>query len=100
MTKAKTFNYDGISHNGEIRVAKGGVEQKLLHINKNTCLVKSYRKNKSYHVTIHKDLKDSMIFASKNDTAIVKFRRGEAYLIGFIKKGVDEKCLEKEETNL
>lgn len=86
-------NYDGIlSHNGEIRVASGGVEQQLIHISDETCLVKSYRKNKSYPVIIHKNLRDSMIFASKGDIAIVKFKKGEAYLIGFIKKGVDEKC--------
>lgn len=83
-------NYDGVlTHNGEIRVAKGGIEQKILHISKDneTCLVKGQNPRKSsYTVIVHKNLKNSMIFAEPGDRAIVKFRRGNAYLIGFIKE--------------
>ena len=79
-------NYHGIlTHNGEIKVAKGDVEQKILHIDDNgTVLVRGAKS--SYSTLIHVKLLPLINYATKGDTAFIKFRRGEAFIVGFRKK--------------
>ena len=78
-------NYHGIlTHNGEIKVAKGDVEQEILHIDDNgTVLVMG--REKAYVTQIHARLLSLMHYASKGDIGFVKFRRGEAFIVGFRK---------------
>lgn len=78
-------NYHGIlTHNGEVKVAKGDVEQVILHIDDNgTVLVKGSKK--AYITSIHAKLLPLIQYASKGDIAFVKFRRGEAFIVGFRK---------------
>lgn len=84
-------NYHGIlTHNGEIKVAKGDVEQVILHIDDNgTVLVMG--REKAYVTQIHARLLSLMHYASKGDIGFIKFRRGEAFIVGFRKsKGADK----------
>ena len=78
-------NYHGIlTHNGEIKVAKCDVEQTILHIDENgTVLVMG--REKSYSTLIHVKLLPLIHYASKGDIGFVKFRRGEAFIVGFRK---------------
>ena len=78
-------NYHGIlTHNGEIKVAKCDVEQTILHIDDNgTVLVMG--REKSYSTLIHVKLLPLIHYASKGDIGFVKFRRGEAFIVGFRK---------------
>ena len=86
-------NTDGIlTHTGEIRVAKGGVEQRILDINdKGTVLVRG--RKKSYVTLIHAKLLPLIRYAEKGDTGFIKFRKGEAFIVGFRKnkKRADKK---------
>ena len=78
-------NYHGIlTHNGEIKVAKGDVEQEILHIDDNGTVLVMGRK-KAYVTQIHAKLLSSIQYAAKGDIGFVKFRRGEAYIVGFRK---------------
>lgn len=82
-------NYNGIlTHKGEIKVAKGDVEQEILHIDDNgTVLVMD--REESYSTLIHVKLLPLIHYAAKGDVAFVKFRKGEAFIVGFRKnKGV------------
>ena len=78
-------NYHGIlTHNGEIKVAKGDVEQVILHIDDNgTVLVMG--REKAYVTQIHARLLSLMHYASKGDIGFIKFRRGEVLIVGFRK---------------
>ena len=89
-------NTDGIlTHKGEIKVEDTYVEQKILHIDENgTVLVKG--RKKSYHALIHVKLLPSIQFAEKGDTGFIKFRNGEAFIVGFRK---NEKRADKYEKN-
>ena len=79
-------NTDGIlTHSGEIRVAKGGVEQRILHINdEGTVLVRG--RKKSYSTLIHVKLLPLIKYAEKGDVGFIKFRKGEAFIVGFRKE--------------
>lgn len=80
-------NADGIlTHSGEIKVAKGGIRQKILNINQNrkTVLVKGV--GNSYGATIHQELLPLIQYANKGDIAFVKFKKNEAFIVGFKKK--------------
>lgn len=78
-------NYHGIlTHNGEVKVAKGDVEQQILHIDENgTVLVRG--KKKAYTTLIHVKLLPLIQYAAKGDIGFVKFRRGKAFIVGFRK---------------
>ena len=78
-------NYHGIlTHKGEIKVAKGDVEQVILHIDDNgTVLVMG--REKAYVTQIHAKLLPLIHYAAKGDIGFVKFRRGEAFIVGFRK---------------
>ena len=71
-------NYHGIlTHKGEIKVAKGDVEQEILHIDDNGTVLVMGRK-KAYTTLIHVKLLTLIQYAAKGDVGFVKFRRGEA----------------------
>ena len=78
-------NYHGIlTHKGEIKVAKGDVEQEILNIDDNgTVLVMG--REKSYPTIIHVKLLPLIQYATKGDTAFVKFKKDEAFIVGFRK---------------
>ena len=78
-------NYHGIlTHSGEIKVAKGDVEQEILHIDDNgTVLVMG--REESYSPSIHVKLLPLIHYATKGDIGFIKFRRGEAFIVGFRK---------------
>ncbi|MBQ7927180.1 MAG: hypothetical protein IJ287_00320 [Methanobrevibacter sp.] len=82
-------NYHGIlTHNGEIKVAKGDVEQVILHIDDNgTVLVMG--REKAYVTQIHAKLLSLIHYASKGDIGFVKFKGGEAFIVGFRKNNRD-----------
>ena len=87
MTTINQFedNYNGIlTHSGEIKVAKGDVEQKILHIDDNGTVLVRGRKN-AYPTLIHVKLLPLIQYAAKGDIAFIKFRRGEAFIVGFRK---------------
>ncbi len=89
-------NTDGIlTHNGEIKVAKPDVKQKILNINDKGSVLVMGRK-KSYPALIHVKLLPLIHYVEKGDTGFIKFRRGEAFIVGFKKK---EKRADKYETN-
>jgi hypothetical protein len=78
-------NTEGIlTHNGEIKVAKGGVKQKILDISEHGSVLVRGRK-KSYHALIHVKLLPLIHYASKGDTGFIRFKNGEAFIIGFQK---------------
>lgn len=78
-------NYHGIlTHNGEIKVAKGDVEQVILHIDDNGTVLVRGRK-KAYPTLVHAKLLSLIHYADKGDIGFVKFRRGEAFIVGFRK---------------
>ena len=88
MNAANQFveNTEGIlTHGGEIKVAKGGVKQKILNINGNDNVQERGRK-RSYVVSIHAKLLPLMDYAEKGDIGFIKFKNGEAYIIGFQKQ--------------
>jgi len=78
-------NTEGIlTHDGEIKVAKGGIKQKILDISENGSVMVRGRK-KSYHALIHVKLLPLIQYANKGDTGFIKFKNGEAFIIGFKK---------------
>ena len=78
-------NYHGIlTHKGEIKVAKGDVEQEILHIDDNGTVLVMGRK-KAYITLTHVKLLPLIQYATKGDTGFIKFRRGEAFIVGFRK---------------
>ena len=90
MTTVNQFeeNTEGIlTHNGEIKVAKGGIEQKILNISDHGNVLVRGRK-RSYTALIHVKLLPLIQYASKGDTAFIKFKNGEEIdkNIGFLPK--------------
>ena len=78
-------NYHGIlTHKGEIKVAKGDVEQEILHIDENGTVLVRGRKN-TYSTLIHVKLLPLIQYAAKGDVGFIKFRNGEAFIVGFRK---------------
>ncbi|MBR0369745.1 MAG: hypothetical protein IJH63_03335 [Methanobrevibacter sp.] len=79
-------NTDGIlTHSGEIKVAKGGVEQRILNISDEGNVLMRGRKN-SYTALIHVKLLPLIKYAEKGDVGFIKFRRGEPFIVGFRKQ--------------
>lgn len=78
-------NTDGIlTHNGEIKVAKPDVKQRILNISDNGSVLVMGRKN-AYSALIHVKLLPLIQYAEKGDIGFIKFRRGEAFIVGFKK---------------
>ena len=79
-------NTDGIlTHNGEIKVAKSDVKQKILNISDKGRVLVMGRK-KAYSALIHAKLLPLIHYAEKGDIGFIKFRRGEPFIVGFRKE--------------
>ena len=78
--------YGILTHDGEVKVAKGGVEQKLLNVFKEENVLVQNKRGDSYVCEIHYKLKNMIRFAKKGDTAFIRFKMGKPYIIGFRKE--------------
>ena len=84
-------NYHGIlTHNGEIKVAKGDVEQEILYIDDDGIVLVDGGK-KAYQTMIHDKLLSLIQYAAKGDIGLIKFVRGEAFIVGFRKNKRENK---------
>lgn len=82
-------NFCGIlTHSGEIKIAKGDVEQKILYIDDDGIVLVDGGK-KAYQTVIHSKLLPLIHYATAGDTGFIKFIRGEAYIVGFRKNRSD-----------
>ena len=84
-------NYHGIlTHNGEIKVAKGDVEQEILYIDSDGIVLVDGGK-KAYQTIIHDKLLSLIQYATEGDIGLIKFVRGEAFIVGFRKNKRENK---------
>ena len=79
-------NYHAIlTHSGEIKVAKGDVEQEILYIDDDGIVLVDGGK-KAYQTLIHTKLLALIQYAKAGDIGFIKFIRGESFIVGFRKK--------------
>lgn len=79
-------NYHGVlTHNGEIKVAKGDVEHEIIYIDDDGIVLVDGGK-KAYQTIIHSKLLSLIQYATPGDIGIVKFIKGEPLIVGFRKK--------------
>ena len=84
-------NYHGIlTHNGEIKVAKGDVEQEIIYIDDDGIVLVDGGK-KAYQTLIHDKLLSLIQYATPGDIGFVKFIKGESYIVGFRKNKRENK---------
>ena len=84
-------NYHGIlTHNGEIKVAKGDVEHEILYIDDDGIVLVDGGK-KAYQTIIHDKLLSLIQYATEGDIGLIKFVRGEAFIVGFRKNKREKK---------
>ena len=84
-------NYHGIlTHNGEIKVAKGDVEHEILYIDDDGIVLVDCGK-KAYPTIIHDKLLSLIQYAAEGDIGLIKFIRGEAFIVGFRKNKREKK---------
>ncbi|WP_458456375.1 hypothetical protein [Methanobrevibacter sp.] len=84
-------NFHGIlTHRGEIKIAKGDVEQVILYIDDDGIVLVDGGK-KAYQTIIHEKLLSLIHYAAEGDIGLVKFIRGEAFIVGFRKHKRDDK---------
>lgn len=82
-------NYHGIlTHKGEIKVAKGDVEHEIIYIDDDGIVLVDGGK-KAYQTIIHSKLLSLIQYASEGDIGLIKFMRGEAFIVGFRKRRND-----------
>ena len=87
-TSANQFedNFHGIlTHSGEVKIAKGDVEQEIIYIDDDGIVLVDGGK-KAYQTLIHSKLLPLIQYATAGDTGFIKFIRGEAYIVGFKKQ--------------
>ena len=78
-------NYHGIlTHKGEIKVAKGDVEQEILYIDDDGIVLVDGGK-KAYQTLIHSKLLSLIQYATEGDIGLIKFQKGKAFIVGFRK---------------
>lgn len=83
-------NYHGIlTHRGEIKVAKGDMEQEILYIDDDGIVLVDGGK-KAYQTMIHSKLMGLIHYAAAGDTGLIKFIKGEAFIVGFRKNKGDD----------
>lgn len=83
-------NFQGIlTHNGEIKIAKGDVEQEILYIDDDGIVLVDGGK-KAYQTIIHDKLLSLIQYATEGDIGLIKFIRGEAFIVGFRKHKRDD----------
>ena len=84
-------NYHGIlTHNGEIKVAKGDVEHEIIYIDDDGIVLVDGGK-KAYPTIIHDKLLSLIQYAAEGDIGLIKFIRGEAFIVGFRKNKREKK---------
>lgn len=84
-------NFHGIlTHNGEIKVAKGDVEQEIIYIDDDGIVLVDDGK-KAYQTIIHDKLLSLIHYATEGDIGLIKFIRGEAFIVGFRKNKRENK---------
>ena len=84
-------NYHGIlTHNGEIKFAKGDVEQEILYIDDDGIVLVDGGK-KAYQTIIHDKLLSLIQYAAEGDIGLIKFIKGESYIVGFRKNKREKK---------
>ena len=84
-------NYHGIlTHKGEIKVAKGDMEQEILYIDDDGIVLVDGGK-KAYQTIIHDKLSSLIQYATEGDIGLVKFIRGEPFIVGFRKNKRENK---------
>ena len=82
-------NFCGIlTHSGEVKIAKGDVEQEILYIDDDGIVLVDGEK-KAYQTAIHSKLLPLIHYATAGDIGFIKFIRGEAYIVGFRKNRRD-----------
>ena len=82
-------NFCGIlTHSGEVKIAKGDVEQEILYIDDDGIVLVDGGK-KAYQTAIHSKLLPLIHYATAGDIGFIKFIRGEAYIVGFRKNRRD-----------
>ena len=75
---------DNQTATSEIKVAKFDVKQEILHIDDNgTVLVRG--RGKAYITLIHAKLLPLIRYAERGDIGFIKFKREEAFIVGFRK---------------
>ena len=78
-------NYHGIlTHKGEIKVAKGDVEHEIIYIDDDGIILVDGGKE-AYQTLIHSKLLGLIHYAAEGDIGLIKFIRGEAFIVGFRK---------------
>ncbi|MBR0370625.1 MAG: hypothetical protein IJH63_07910 [Methanobrevibacter sp.] len=78
-------NYHGIlTHSGEIKVAKEDIKQVILYVDDDGIVLVDGGK-KAYQTIIHDKLLSLIQYATEGDIGLIKFIRGEAYIVGFRK---------------
>ncbi len=82
-------NFCGIlTHSGEVKIAKGDVEQEILYIDDDGIVLVDGGK-KAYQTVINPKLIPFIHYATAGDIGFIKFIRGEAYIVGFRKNRSD-----------
>ena len=85
-------NFHGIlTHRGEVKIAKGDVEQEILYIDDDDGIILVDGGKKAYQTLIHSKLLSLIQYAKEGDIALVKFIRGEAFIVGFRKNKRNDK---------
>lgn len=84
-------NFHGIlTHKGEIKIAKGDVEHVILYIDDDGIVLVDGGK-KAYQTIIHDRLLSLIHYAAEGDIGLIKFIRGEAFIVGFRKHKRDDR---------
>ena len=82
-------NYHGIlTHSGEIKAAKGDIEQEILYIDEDGIVLVDGGK-KAYQTIIHSKLLSLIQYAAEGDIGLIKFIRGEPFIVGLRKRRND-----------
>ena len=84
-------NYHGLlDHDGWIKVAKANVKGEILYFDKTHVRVKSKTGKHGYNCNIHKDMKEFLYLLDIGDEALIKWKSGKPYFVGFRKRNYDK----------
>lgn len=84
-------NFHGIlTHSGEVKIAKGDMEQEILYIDDDGIVLMDGGKH-AYQAAIHAKLLSLIQYATEEDIGFIKFIRGEPFIVGFRKNKRDGK---------
>ena len=84
-------NYHGLlDHDGWIKVAKANVKGEILFFDETHVRVKSKTGKYGYNCNIHKDIRELLYLLDIRDEALIKWKSGEPYFVGFRKRNHDK----------